>query len=362
MPAIQQLLEQNLDALLITKPENIRYLSGFTNPKDAHLVVRPDGPVLLTDGRYIAQAAQESRVPYRILDRQKGEFSLIDGRFTAQPTPSSPIHAELLEGSVGYEARHLSVEALQILQQATAAEWIATTERVERLRIKKDAQEAEAMREAAALADRAFEHILPFLKPGTREIDVALELEFFLRKNGAEAVAFKITVASGKRSAMPHGGATGKTIEAGELVTLDFGACIEGYNSDMTRTVGIGKVRPELKAIYDAVYQAQATALQAVAPNKATKELDALARGVLERLGYGQYFTHGLGHGVGLAVHEAPFASALSDDILEPGMTLTIEPGAYIPGLAGVRIEDLVLVTPSGYKLLSHSPKQWMEL
>ncbi|MCX8087907.1 MAG: M24 family metallopeptidase [Meiothermus ruber] len=339
--------EYNLDALFVSNPHNVRYLSGFVEGKDARIVITRNGPTLITDGRYLVEAAQQ-RFPYRILLNRAETNKLL---------------AEFFWGRVGIEAEHLSVAALEGFQQDFPnLEFVSTRGIFEKLRRKKSPEEIALIRRAAELADQGFRHILPFIKPGVREIEVALELEYFLRKNGSEGLAFSTTVASGERSAMPHGGASNRTIQAGELVTLDFGCVVGGYCSDMTRTVAVGQVSGELRSIYQAVLEAQTLALEAVAPGKTGRELDTLARDHLTRLGYGAHFTHGLGHGVGLFIHEAPSLSQASEDILEASNVVTIEPGVYIPNLGGCRIEDLVLVTEQGHEVLSHSPKHLIEL
>jgi Xaa-Pro aminopeptidase len=340
-PLSNVLTEAGLDALLVTQPENVRYLSGFTSPKDGWVAVWREEATLVTDPRYTVQAQQESRIPHRIAPRER----------------SAEVMAELLRGRVGFEANHLVFGKLQTLREQVPAEWVPTSDLVERLRLKKTPEELERIRAAARLADEGYAHILPLLKPGVSEADIALELEFFLRKHGSEGVAFEIIVASGERGAMPHGVASSKKLRPGELVTLDFGAVVGGYHSDMTRTVALGEVSRELREVYEAVLEAQQAALEAVRPGRTGQQLDAIARQVLQARGYGEYFAHGLGHGVGLAIHEGPRLSKLSEDVLEAGMVLTIEPGVYIPGVGGCRIEDLVLVTETGYEVLSHSPK-----
>lgn len=355
MSTIQALLEpDNLDALLITQPENVRYLSGFTSPRDGQVILTRTQTLLLTDGRYITQVQQESTIPHEIVARR--------ARIPANARFPQEVYADLLRGRVGVEANHLTLAQMRLLQDSCQAEWVMTENLVEGLRVRKTPREVAHIRQAAQITDQAFEHILAYLKPGVQENDIALELEYFMRRSGAEGSAFDITVASGLRSAMPHGGASEKKLEAGDLVTLDFGALVRGYRSDMTRTVALGSVKPELRAIYEAVLEAQQMALSQVAPGRSGKDLDDLARHRLDELGYGEYFAHSLGHGVGLAIHELPFMSGVSQDVLEPGMTVTIEPGVYVPGLGGVRIEDLVLVTDSGYEVLSSSPKQWTQL
>ncbi|MEZ4632784.1 MAG: M24 family metallopeptidase [Deinococcales bacterium] len=230
-------------------------------------------------------------------------------------------------------------------------------------RLYKQPHEAEKLRQAAALTDEAFSHILNVIKPGMKEVEVALELERYIRVAGAEGKSFDFIVASGHRSAMPHGAASQKTIQKGDLVTIDFGAVVDGYHADMTRTFAVDKIKDSHRHIYDSVLMAQEAALKAITPYKKGKEIDEVARNILKEQGLGDYFSHGLGHGVGLEIHEAPSLSPLKEDeILEPHMTATIEPGAYIPGDAGVRIEDLVIITEDGYERLSHSDKHFLEL
>lgn len=336
-----------LDVLFVSNPHNVRYLSGFVEGKDARVVITRAGATLITDGRYRVEASQQ-RFPHRILLKRSEMNQLL---------------SEFFQGRVGIEADHLSVATLEgFKKDFPRLEFVSTSGVFENHRKNKTPEEIGLIRRAAELTDQGFEHILPFLKPGVREIEVALELEFFLRKNGSEGLAFSPTVASGERSAMPHGGASERKIQQGELVTLDFGCVIGGYCSDMTRTVAVGKVSNELRSIYHAVLEAQTLALEAVGPGKRGQELDALARNHLANRGYDEYFTHGLGHGVGLFIHEGPSLNQASEDVLEVGNIVTIEPGVYIPNMAGCRIEDLALVTKNGYEVFSKSPKHLIEL
>lgn len=341
------LSELDLDVLFVSNPHNVRYLSGFVEGKDAKIVITRAGATLITDGRYLVEAGQQP-FPHRIL-LKRSELNQLLGEF--------------FQGRVGIEAEHLSVATLESFKRDfPALQFVSTTGVFENLRRRKTPEEIGLIRQAAELADRGFGQILPLLQPGIREIDVALELEYFLRKNGSEGLAFATTVASGERSAMPHGGASERAIQQGELVTLDFGCVVGGYCSDMTRTVAVGKLSDQLRSIYQAVLEAQALALEAVGPGSRGQDLDALARNHLASRGYGGHFTHGLGHGVGLFVHEGPSLNQTSQDTLEAGNVVTIEPGVYIPHLAGCRIEDLVLVTPTGHEVLSKSPKHLLEL
>ncbi|GIW24287.1 Xaa-Pro peptidase family protein [Meiothermus sp.] len=339
--------KHELDVLFVSSPHNVRYLSGFVEGKDAKVVITRAGATLITDGRYIIEAAQQ-RFPHRILLKR---------------TEMNRLLSEFFTGRVGIEAEHLSVAVLEgFKRDFPNLEFVSTSGIFEKLRQRKTSEEITHIRRAAALADQGFEHILPYIKPGVREIEVALELEFFLRKNGSEGLAFGTTVASGERSARPHGGASERKIQSGDLVTLDFGCVVGGYCSDMTRTVAVGKVSAELGALYQAVLEAQTLALEAVRPGVKGQELDSLARNHLENRGYGPYFTHGLGHGVGLFIHEGPSLGQTSEDTLEASNVVTIEPGVYIPNLGGCRIEDLVLVTENGHEVLSKSPKHLIEL
>jgi Xaa-Pro aminopeptidase len=345
VPEPQALLEPlELDALYITRPENVRYLTGFPHPEDAQVLITPEGAFLLTDPRY-PEAERESRLPARVLKREEREALFQD-----------------LRGRVGFEAEHLPYAALERLRELSPAEWVPTKGVVERLRFKKSPEEVARIRQAQAMAERALERALALLRPGVEEREVALEIEFFLRKEGAEGVAFPPIVASGARGALPHAGASEKRLEPGELITLDLGAKVAGYHSDMTRTVALGKPSPEMRRVYEAVQEALEVALQGLKPGRTGKEVDALAREALGRHGLDRYFVHSLGHGVGLAVHEGPGLSPYTEEVLEPGMVVTVEPGVYLPGVGGVRIEELVLITEDGIELLSRFPRGYLEV
>jgi Xaa-Pro aminopeptidase len=345
VPEPQALLEPlELDALYITRPENVRYLTGFPHPEDAQVLITPEGAFLLTDPRY-PEAERESRIPAKVLKREEREALFQD-----------------LRGRVGFEAEHLPYAALERLRELSPAEWVPTKGVIERLRLKKSPEEVARIRQAQALAERALERALALLRPGVEEREVALEIEFFLRKEGAEGVAFPPIVASGARGALPHAGASEKRLEPGELITLDLGAKVAGYHSDMTRTVALGKPSPEMRRVYEAVQEALEVALQGLKPGRTGKEVDALAREALGRRGLDRYFVHSLGHGVGLAVHEGPGLSPYTEEVLEPGMVVTVEPGVYLPGVGGVRIEELVLITEDGIELLSRFPRGYLEV
>jgi len=333
-----------LEALYVTRPENVRYLSGFPHPEDAQVLITPEGAFLLTNPRY-PEAERESRIPARVLKREEREALFQD-----------------LRGRVGFEAEHLPYAALERLRELSPAEWVPTKGVVERLRLKKTPEEVQRIRKAQALAEEALAHALTLLRPGVEEREVALEIEFFLRRRGAEGVAFPPIAASGARGALPHAGASEKRLTAGELITLDLGAKVAGYHSDMTRTFALGKPSPEMRRVYQAVLAALEAALENLKPGRTGKEVDALARETLKRHGLDRHFVHSLGHGVGLAVHEGPSLSPYTEEVLEPGMVVTVEPGVYLPGVGGVRIEELVLLTEEGIELLSRFPRGYLEV
>lgn len=345
----EQFAEAGIDALLVTTPANVRYLSNFATPQDGMVLVTNEDAVLLTDGRYTAQASQESWLTVDILSGQ--------ARRDWQAYVS-----QLAGGTLGIEAAAMTVAEYQAFEDKTETKPTPTRNLVENLRLRKSPEEIALLRDAAKLTDEAFTHILNVIRPGAKEVEVALELERYMRAHGADDKSFDIIVASGVRSAMPHGVASQKFVEKGELVTLDFGAQIGGYHADMTRTVAVGKPSDAHVKMYEMVLEAQVKALNAVAPHKDGKDIDGVARAVFQQADMGQYFSHSLGHGVGLEIHELPSLSHLRSFTLEPGMTATIEPGVYIPGDAGVRIEDLVVVTEDGFELLSHSDKTLLEL
>ena len=331
-----------VNALWISHPANVRYVSGFSSGADGKVLVTAEGATLYTDARYTVQAAEESRLP----------------QFIARPPETYEEASTRVKGlRVGFEAEHLTVAGLEELRERWEAELVPTRGLVEGLRLVKSAAEVALIREAQAIADRVFAEVRPMIRAGVRELDVALELEMGLRRAGAE-VGFDVIVASGPRGAMPHGVASDRVIEDGDLVTVDFGAKWRGYHSDMTRTVAVGTADEEMRRVYDAVLEAEEAAVAAVRPGMKSGDLDAIARGILERHGLGEAFSHSLGHGVGLGIHEGPGLRKGTDTALEAGMVITVEPGAYLPGVGGVRIEDLVLVTSEGYEVLSQTPKE----
>jgi Xaa-Pro aminopeptidase len=336
--------EYGIDGMLITNSYNRRYMTGFTGTAGVAVIGKTKA-VFITDFRYVEQASKQIQ-GYEIIQHT----GLIIEEVAKQV-------ANLGIQKLGFEQDDLSYATFKAYEKAVQAELIPVSGVIEKLRLIKSDSEIKILKEAAEIADAAFQHILDFIRPGVREIEVANELEFFMRKQGATSSSFDIIVASGYRSALPHGVATDKVIEKGELVTLDFGAYYKGYCSDITRTVAVGEISDELKKIYDIVLQAQLRGMAGIKPGMTGREADALTRDYITEQGYGEYFGHSTGHGIGLEVHEGPALSVRSDVVLEPGMVVTVEPGIYIAGLGGVRIEDDAVVTTDGNESLTHSPK-----
>lgn len=341
--------ELDLDALLLCNRENLRYLCGFSG-SDGALVASRDHLVFLTDSRYTTQAKQEvsadSIVEYKIK---------VDGLIGQLRSLSAD--------RIGFEAS-LSFGFVQELQEKGSAQWHwrHLGDELHPLRMFKSDEEVRLISAAASLHLGALTEVEPLIRPGTREAELALALEIALRKRGAEEKAFDIIVASGERGALPHGVASDKAMGEGELVTIDFGCRLSGYHSDETVTLAIGDVSDELRSVFDTVLDAHDLALAAVAPGIALADLDRIAREHIAACGFGSYFGHGLGHGVGLEIHEAPTVSPRSKAVAAAGMVFTIEPGIYVPGVGGVRIEDMVLVTAEGCRVLTKIPKTFRNI
>jgi Xaa-Pro aminopeptidase len=256
------------------------------------------------------------------------------------------------------EKHQLTLDAyLTYQEELKNIELVPVKDVVEKLRVIKDEEEIAMIERAAALADQAFEHILSFIKPGVTEREIAVELQYRIQRGGAFGFAYNMIIASGERSALPHGVASDKPIGDNEFLTMDFGANYEGYLCDLTRTVFVGTPSDKHREIYEIVLEANRTALEGIRPGMSSKEADSLGRNVIEKYGYGEYFGHGLGHGFGMEIHENPFLSQQKETPLLPGMVVTVEPGIYIPGFGGVRIEDDILITDSGIRVLTRSDK-----
>ncbi|MDD4504528.1 MAG: Xaa-Pro peptidase family protein [Clostridiaceae bacterium] len=339
-----------MDGVFVYSNENRRYLSGFTG-STGYAVIGKRNMDFVTDFRYVEQAGIQCKGYNVVIHKNNLMEKLV----------------EVIKNSgikrLGIEEDFMTVGFFDEIKKALhGIELLSAKNIFAKLRLKKDKTEIENIRKAAAIADEAFKHILGFIKPGLSEIEVASELEYFMKKKGASGISFDTIAASGLRSSLPHGMASEKIIGNDEFLTLDFGCVYNGYCSDMTRTVFIGKATEKHRKIYDIVLKANIEALKGIKPNVTGKSVDKIARDIISAEGYGEYFGHGLGHGVGLAVHEDPRLSMLGDNMLEADMIVTDEPGIYIPGFGGVRIEDLVLVTEKGAETLSHSPKELIEL
>jgi Xaa-Pro aminopeptidase len=349
-----------LDGLLVTHLPDVRYLCGFTG-SSAVLVLSAGRTILYTDGRYAAQAKAEAKVS-KIVILQKGVLAA-----ACEGVVSSGINR------CGFDAAHTTVATVDAMRAALKANpavsasprrklFVPTEPIVAALREVKDLTEIEFMRSAALTGCKLFDSLLGFIRSGLTEVAVAAELEYAARIAGAEGMSFETIVASGARSALPHGRATTARLPKNGFLTLDFGVVLEGYCSDMTRTVYLGRASQEEFAVYDAVLEAQEAAVAAVAPGVAVGDVDEAARSVLRRAKLEKYFTHSTGHGVGLEIHEGPRLAAEQKQKLQAGMVVTIEPGVYIPGKFGVRIEDMVLVTAGSGEILTPSVKAWTQL
>jgi Xaa-Pro aminopeptidase len=336
----RSVIASRLQGFLITSLPNIRYLTGFTG-SNALLLVRPEADLLITDTRYKTQVAHEA-IGIRVLIASGSLFEVLSRRI-----------GDKNRERIGFESGTLSVAAYNGLKKSLKkATLVPLAGLVERIRASKDENEISKIRQAAAITDRVFNKILGILKPGIMELEVAAEVAYWHRTFGAESEAFETLVASGQRGALPHARASEKRILKSEAVTIDLGCRVDGYHCDMTRTVSVGRPRPELKKMHAVVLEAQQRSLEKVSAGTPVRTLDEIARGHIRKKGYGRYFTHSLGHGIGLEVHEMPRVSAKSKEILKDGFVITVEPGIYVPGLGGVRIEDDVLVRKHGCELL----------
>lgn len=341
---------RELEAVLITNAHNRKYLTGFTGTS-GYVLITADRALLLTDFRYMTQAASQAK-DYEVVEHKAKPILTVK---------------ELLDGlrvkRLAFEQNDLTYGTYRAYAEELGDIALEPTDGlVEKLRMFKDDTELAVIRDACNLADRTFAHIQAYLVPGAVEREIALEMETFMRKNGAASTSFDTIVASGERSALPHGVASDKRIGANEFVTLDFGAYYNGYCSDLTRTVTVGKANEKMKDIYKIVLEAQLNVLDKLKPGMTGREGDALARDIIAKAGYAEHFGHGTGHSFGMEVHEAPRLSPTCDTVLEPGMTMTVEPGIYLPGFGGVRIEDDVVLTDKGIRILTGSTKDHLEL
>lgn len=345
----QKMQDEAIDGLLVTNPINRMYITGFTGTAGVALITK-DAAVFITDFRYTEQAKEEAQ-QFTIIQHQKSLIEEIAKQI-------KQLHIEKL----GFEQDDVNFATYKKYEEHFFTQLVPVSNIIESLRLIKTEDELQILREAAQIADKAFEHILTFIKPGIKEVDVATELEFFMRKEGATSSSFDIIVASGYRSALPHGVASEKEIASGELVTMDFGALYKGYCSDITRTVAVGDISEELNKIYHIVLEAEKLGVKNIKAGMTGKEADQFTRDYITEQGYGEYFGHSTGHGIGLEVHENPRLASTSDDILKENMVVTVEPGIYVPNVGGCRIEDDIILTETGNEVITHSPKELITL
>ena len=336
-----------LDAVLLVHPPNIRYLCGFSGTEGVLVIGAEKDVWLLVDSRYTLQAQEETQSV--VVEECRG-------------AEESAVRLLKREGMrrVGFEAEYMVVSRLAKLETGDI-EWVGLKNELRALRGIKSPAEIEYIRKAARINAGAFAEIESLIHAGLSERRLALELEFAIKRLGGEEKAFDFIVASGSRGAMPHGVASDKFISSGEFVTIDFGGRLHGYHCDETLTLGLGEPSEELLKVYDIVQEAHDRARKSVCPGRSLKEVDAVARDFIREKGYGEFFGHGLGHGVGLEIHEYPLVSSRSEDVAEEGMVFTVEPGIYLPDVGGVRIEDTVVVTADGCEALTVIPK-WLHI
>lgn len=342
---------EGVDGLLVTHLPNIRYLTGFTGSA-ALLLVRADATILISDFRYAAQAPAEVAASAVVEIDQRSVWERLGRVLAARPS-----------GSLGIESHSLTVRDAERVGGLTRGRVVPTAELVERLRAVKSPEEVAAIRAAAGLAQDALAEILPGIRAGQTEVEVAAALEGALRRRGSEWHPFPTIVASGPRSALPHARTSDRVVSVGELLLLDFGAQVDGYCADLTRTVVVGaRADDRQRTVHQLVQTAQRRAIEHLRPGMPAREGDALARDVIATRGFGEAFGHSLGHGLGLEVHEAPRLAPTSDIPLPPHAVVTVEPGLYFPGWGGIRLEDDVYLGPDGTQCLSNGRTELLEL
>jgi Xaa-Pro aminopeptidase len=338
-----------LDACLLAGKENIYYLTGFTGSEGSLLVTRGD-TVLMTDFRYITYAKEVTRGITVIETRPRdGTLSLLCGRYGIK--------------KLGFDAYHLTYQAYQDLKETIPdIELVGVGNEIEGMRKCKEPEEIAIMREAIRIATEAFNYVYPKLEPGRTEKEIANDLDYAMRRLGADEPAFETIVASGPRAALPHAHPGERALQKDEVVIIDFGCRFEGYCSDETCTVIVGQVNGRMKEIYQLVDEARKKGIERVQAGIPVRDLDLVVRGFIEDAGYGEFFKHGTGHGVGIAVHETPAISPRTEGVLEENMVITVEPGIYLPNVGGVRLEDMVLVGRTGGEIMTHLRKDMLHI
>ncbi len=341
------LSERNASALIMSE-DNVRYFTSFSST-NGYLLVTAENSFFLTDSRYVEAAQKTIKTVDGVLLFENFEKSLL------------PLVKELGVKTLSIEGGRTTVKRLHELQKQFLSVTFETEKldgEIDLLRAVKSDEECEKIIKAQRIAEKAFSLLLPKVAVGKTERELSLELDYTMLKLGAQGLSFETIAVSGKNGSMPHGIPSDKKIESGDFVTFDFGAIYKDYHSDMTRTVAVGEISDKQRDVYETVLKAQKRAIDAVAAGKSCFDIDKIARDIIEEKGYGKYFGHGLGHGVGVEIHEFPTVSPRSQTVLEPGHVITIEPGIYIPGEFGVRIEDMIYVTENGGKNLTNCPKE----
>lgn len=336
--------EHKLDAFLISKGENIWYLSNFTGGSDASLLITPTRQCIITDGRYFEQVARECP-DWELVKNENGLIAALSG---------------LCEGiqHIGIESHYMTVEVLNLLKDELKVEFHPCSNWIETQRLVKDETELEFLRSVAAIGDQVFSQICTEIRPGVPERHIAARIAFLLKEGGCSGESFDTIAVSGKNAALPHGQPSSKELASGDMLTIDMGGFYHGYAGDMTRTVAISEASSKLRDIYGKVLEAQELGVASVCSGMESREVDGIVRGQLKKYDLDRYFVHGLGHGVGLEIHEQPRVSYASDAVLEENMVVTIEPGVYIPGWGGIRIEDTVIVKNGGCEVITLSDKK----
>ena len=339
---------EKVEAFLVSKPENIRYLSGFTGGEDARLFITAQNKYIISDSRYREQIAWQCP-DWEMLEEKNfdgSKFNLLADDFV----------------NIGFESQVVSYADFCNLKKNLKSELIPLTDTVEAARILKDEAELDLIRQAGAIGDDVFREIAGQIRPGSSEREIAALIEHLLRLKGCDREAFDTIVLAGVNAALPHGSPGTKRIEAGEMVTIDYGGFYQGYLADMTRTIAVGEMPPAFHDRYRAVLDAQELGVSMVKAGISCREIDQAVRNRLQSYGLDEYFLHSTGHGVGLEVHEMPAVSMSSETILQPGMVITIEPGIYIKGWGGIRIEDTVIVLKNGCEPVTQADKSYIEL
>jgi Xaa-Pro aminopeptidase len=345
------LQDENLDVFLVTSLPHVRYLSGYSGT-NGMILISSHSFIFLTDFRYQEQAKEQVK-DLKVIIAQRDLLSTV---------PDLPL-LKSKRIKMGYESEHLSCKTYQRLKTLLPDCILVPLEKtVESLTVKKDQSEIEKIKKAAEITDLVFSEILSIIKSGVRELDLAAEIEYRMKGFGSSSPYYETIVASGKRAALPHGRASDKKIQKGDFVTMDFGAVMDGYTADLTRTIMVGKANKRQREVYNIVLRAQQYATSKVRPRIKACDLDKTARDIIKKAGYAKYFGHGLGHGIGLLIHDNPAINTTNQQLLEPGMVITVEPGIYIPNWGGVRIEDDALVTQRGCEILTTSERNLIEL